>query len=311
MYPAGQPLHECEIRRIKSVPSAWGGFSDCWEGVFLERHKVAMKSLRHNITEDVAQRRIKREIAVWKGLNHRNILPFIGIHILDDTTYMVSPWMGKGDSLQYVRLNPLVDRLKLLVQIAEGVRYLHRHDPVVIHGDLKGANIFISDSGEACIADFGLSHMTGENTESYSTAWRAAGSVRWQAPELMVERFDEAVRTTASDIFAFGRVIVELITGNIPYYPDVTNDMMIPLKVLGGVLPKRPTDPETITRGLDDRIWELVEDCCRMKPHQRAHICAILHRLRSALKARDAGPPLLVPLLDSSQSSASPTRGRG
>lgn len=78
------------------------------------------------------------------------------------------------------------------------------------------ANVLISNTGEACLADFGLSEIVLEanrsdaKTTTNSTTWKVAGNPKWQAPEL----FEDPKRTTTSDIFAFGRVIYEVRTNS-------------------------------------------------------------------------------------------------
>ncbi|KDQ17152.1 hypothetical protein BOTBODRAFT_105849 [Botryobasidium botryosum FD-172 SS1] len=122
---------------------------------------------------------------------------------------MLSPWMKEGDLLPFLRRNPHANRAQMVLQIAHGLLYLHTRG--VIHGDLKGANILVSDAGEPRLADFGLSHRDIQETVANSDAFKIGGNPRWQSPELLTARTpEEAVRTTASDMFAFGRVIVEV-----------------------------------------------------------------------------------------------------
>ena len=74
------------------------------------------------------------------------------------------------------------------------------------------ANIFISDSDEPVIGDFGLSELEEKDPDDrYSTAFYNGGSLRWQAPELVnASSPEEAQRTRATDVFAFGRVMLEV-----------------------------------------------------------------------------------------------------
>jgi len=193
--------------------------------------------------------------------------------------------------LNTCKKNPQVDCLKLVLQIAEGIQYLHTFTPVVVHGDLKGANIFIPTSGEAKIADFGLSEMIIEDSgKNYSTSWFAAGTRRWQAPELVnANTPEEARRTTASDIFAFGRLLLEVFTLREPF-PDTTNEVELAQRVAAGELPKRPKDHDIVTRGLDKPMWELIVDCCRFQPAQRPSATEIVHRLQLLIAARESRP---------------------
>ncbi|KDQ10177.1 hypothetical protein BOTBODRAFT_36459 [Botryobasidium botryosum FD-172 SS1] len=251
-----------------------------------------MKCSHGDIPEEAVLRRARREASVWQNLGHPNILPFLGLTTLDSITYLVSPWMENGDLLAYVRRHPDADCLTLLLQVAKGVEYLHTFDPVVVHGDLKAANILITSKGEARIADFGLARGLvegGSSSESDSSAWKYGGNVRWQAPEIVKAMTDEqAKRTTKSDMFAFGRVITEVYTQDVPFaYQSAT--LVIVNWVMSGQLPIRPTDAGVIARGLDDRMWGLVKDCCRKRPFLRLTAKDAVRRLQAALEIRDGG----------------------
>ncbi|KDQ10182.1 hypothetical protein BOTBODRAFT_116206, partial [Botryobasidium botryosum FD-172 SS1] len=239
------------------------------------------------------------EANVWQNLHHPNILPFLGLTTLDSVTYLVSPWMDNGDLLAYVKKDPHADCLKLLLQIAKGVEYLHTFDPVVVHGDLKAANILITSKGEARIADFGLAHGLvegGSSSGNHSTAWKYGGNARWQAPEVIKATTDEeAKRTTKSDMFAFGRVITEqAYTQDVPF-ANLSAILAIANLVASGKLPPRPTDAAVIARGLDDRMWGLIKDCCRKRPSSRPTAGDVVRKLQTALEVRDGGRrPLLI-----------------
>ncbi|KDQ07856.1 hypothetical protein BOTBODRAFT_95678, partial [Botryobasidium botryosum FD-172 SS1] len=182
-----------------------------------------------------------REARVWNHLIHPNVLPFLGVCTLDSVPYLISPWMENGHALDYVKEHPNADPLRLLVEIANGVNYLHTFKPKpVIHGDLRGPNILISLSGNARIADFGLSELKVDAYDTnYSTPFVVAGHPRWKAPELVrAENGADARRNTTTDVFAFGRVMLELFTGKIPF-SDLDEAMVI-VKVWGGELPQRP-----------------------------------------------------------------------
>ncbi|KDQ17158.1 hypothetical protein BOTBODRAFT_598930 [Botryobasidium botryosum FD-172 SS1] len=274
IYPWEPSFHECEVEKTDVVPSAEGGFGECWKGMFLAYQKVAMKCSLERVPSDAAKRRAMREIGVWQRLQHPNVLPFIGLHIQGSKIYMLSPWMEKGDMHQYLKVAPNADRPQLLLQIAHGLRYLHMNDPVVIHGDLKCANIFISEAGVARLADFGLSHLAIQGgNEKNSDAWHNGGNPRWQAPELLkAKNYKEAERTTASDMFAFGRVIVEAFTGDVPFASTYRNAVVD--LVRKGTLPDRPAHPQ-----LDDRMWELMKDCSHYLPARRPSAQTVIFRL--------------------------------
>jgi len=281
LYPFDPMLHEHEITRtMKQTPSGSGGFADCWEGIFLGKLKVAMKTPRSGLADQVSMRRLMREMKVWSRLHHPNILPFIGCCTLEGISYMISPWMENGDALDFVRKGPYSCSLELLLQVANGLQYLHEFDPPVIHGDLKSANIFISEQGKAHIADFGLSELMIEGADDEnSSAWHNGGNPRWQAPEILKEG---ARRTKETDVFAFGRVMLEFLTGKAPFPGLSTPQAMI--KVINNEHPERPRDYDAVARGLDDGMWGLMERCWDTEPSRRPVVADLVSSLHLPLE---------------------------
>ncbi|EEB91416.1 hypothetical protein MPER_10225, partial [Moniliophthora perniciosa FA553] len=108
-----------------------------------------------------------REAIVWRQLRHPNILPCLGLYYLDrsqERICLVSPWMENGNLVQFLRDSPRDsgNHLQLMHDIASGLSHLHGLK--IIHGDLKGLNILVTQSHRACIADFGLSHVADSQT---------------------------------------------------------------------------------------------------------------------------------------------------
>ncbi|KDQ18633.1 hypothetical protein BOTBODRAFT_29017 [Botryobasidium botryosum FD-172 SS1] len=282
-YSSVPKLYDWEITRGERVRV--GGFGECFQGRFLGIHKVAMKCARFDVSDDKAIERTQREMRAWKGLKHPNVLPFIGAVTVESRLYMVSPWMENGEMKEYLRQNPGTNWLKLLLQIANGLQYLHTLEHPIVHGDLKGSNILISDTGDARIADFGLSYRpTAESMDECSLTWHTAGNPRWQAPELLTA--DAESRTTKSDIFALGRVIIEAFTLEIPF-ADIKNNVTVATKVLAGKQPSRPKTQSVRSRGLDDRMWNLITECCRFNPSQRPRVDVVVLRLKGMVDPRD------------------------
>ncbi|KDQ18654.1 hypothetical protein BOTBODRAFT_78656, partial [Botryobasidium botryosum FD-172 SS1] len=178
-----------------------------------------------------------REVHVWEKLRHNHVLPLIGVCTLADAlTYMISPWMRHGNVMSYLKDNEDADRIRLLMQAAAGLEYLHANS--VVHGDVRGPNVLISESGDACIADFGLSILEEQTQDeySYSSSFHRQGNHRWMAPELLMD--ENSFRTAPTDVFSFGRLILEVLTGEHPF-PDVTKHRIMYMVVTG----KSPTRP--------------------------------------------------------------------
>ncbi|KAF8596234.1 kinase-like protein, partial [Ceratobasidium sp. AG-I] len=94
-----------------------------------------------------------REIHTWSKCDHPNVLKLLGLVEFRDQIGMVSPWMKEGNLVHYLQREPGANRLNIASPFADGLSYLHRQG--IVHGDLKGANILVSDSGVPLLTDFG------------------------------------------------------------------------------------------------------------------------------------------------------------
>ncbi|KAJ7875377.1 kinase-like domain-containing protein [Mycena olivaceomarginata] len=205
---------------------------------------------------DLRRIRLKfcREALVWKDLHHPNILPFLGIDrdSFPSSLCMVSPWMEHGTVTNYLKTHGYENVDKLLYEIAQGLEYLHSRN--IVHGDLRGANILITQDWSACLTDFGLS-IFSDATSTMST--NRGGSLYWMAPELLnPDSFGlKFVRTPATDVYAFGCVCFELYTDRPPF--SSLPEPAALMKVLNGERPERPFwpfDPRTMS----DALWRHV-----------------------------------------------------
>ncbi|KDQ13922.1 hypothetical protein BOTBODRAFT_110755 [Botryobasidium botryosum FD-172 SS1] len=239
---------------------------------------------------------LAQEAEIWNHLNHPNVLPFLGLCALDLMLFLVSPWMENGNAFDFVRGNADADCLQLLAQVAKGLDYLHTFEPPVIHGDLRGCNILVSETGDARIADFGLSELSVYIADYYRLHERETcpptnGHPRWQAAEIIVaETGDEARRTVATDVFAFGRVMLELFTKKVPF-SYIPLDFTVAIVVIRGEFPQRPWGNGIEDRGLGDDMWELMLHCWDIDPSQRPDAKGIVAQLSTALEARGKGDP--------------------
>lgn len=108
--------------------------------------------------------------------------------------------MSNGNSSAYLSANPDASTLGLLIGAAYGLEYLHTRNPPITHGDLRGANILVSPSGEAVLADFGLSKImeVASADSSIGMTTNNAGAARWMAPELFHSEQSEYPPSCAS-----------------------------------------------------------------------------------------------------------------
>ncbi|KAJ6487870.1 kinase-like domain-containing protein [Mycena sanguinolenta] len=150
-----------------------------------------------------------------------------------------------------------------------GLEYLH--EKRIVHGDLKGANILVTPSHRACVADFGLASIAdtmsgGRFTHSSPTK---GGTSRYQAPELLSTNIPNHF---GSDVYAFGCVCYEILTGKAPFH-EITRDVTVMIKVLEGL---RPSRPKTIT--INEDLWSLIQDCWKEESRDRPSMSQIVQR---------------------------------
>ncbi|KAG8717056.1 hypothetical protein FRC08_008262 [Ceratobasidium sp. 394] len=196
--------HRLAADRFSEYPLYSGGFGEIYSGYMASGGtKVAVKCARHHIQDDQNDhnmRLIAREIHAWAKCDHENVLELFGLTQHRGKLAVVSPWMENGNLRQYLTKNPDVDRLDLCIQITKGLAYLHQHD--MVHGDLKGANVLISETGVAKLADFGNTRL-GEQTLQLTTRTSTPFSLRWAAPEILAN----PPCSMPADIYALGMTI--------------------------------------------------------------------------------------------------------
>ncbi|KAJ6466796.1 kinase-like domain-containing protein [Mycena sanguinolenta] len=237
-----------------------GGFGDIWKGL-VGGQSVCVKVMRifGNSNIKAALKEFGREAVIWRQLCHPNVLPFFGLYYVEDRLCLVSPWMGDGHVVQFIRNHKPNDtkRFSLILDVALGLQYLHKQK--VVHGDLKGLNILVTPSHRACIADFGVSSIADNITVrfTHSTVTTRAGTARYQAPELFRPENPTKIHY-GSDVYAFACVCYEILTGQVPFQ-ELQNDMAVMMKVAIGYRPPRLMSCSGTTAL--DGLWKLMEMC--------------------------------------------------
>ncbi|KAI6014107.1 kinase-like domain-containing protein [Pisolithus microcarpus] len=252
-----------------------GGYATVFRGVLNPTgRRVAIKTARGGLPGDEETiNRILREVHLWSKLHHENILPLLGITTdFDFTMSIVSPWMERGDARRYVK-DIAIDPRPLIEGIARGLLYLHDLEPgTVFHGDLKGANVLMSDDGRPLLADFGFSYLTNSSF-SVPLLEEVGGTLRWMAPEM----FDSASRSAEADVWSFGMTALELFTRRDPFHRFRGRAVMS--RIMKGP-PDRPTDDDTCFR-MTEEWWRLLCSCWRVEPQSRPTISRVIAMIDS------------------------------
>eukprot|EP01100_Stratorugosa_tubuloviscum_P012296 TRINITY_DN578_c0_g1_i1.p1 TRINITY_DN578_c0_g1~~TRINITY_DN578_c0_g1_i1.p1 ORF type:complete len:513 (-),score=145.66 TRINITY_DN578_c0_g1_i1:78-1616(-) len=195
-------------------------------------------------------------------LNHPNIIRYFGY--CSEPPGIIIEYL-KTDLTKFLQNNqnlPNTFRLKIALEIAITINYLHSHNPAIIHCDLKSANILFDSNYNVKICDFGL--ITIKSQEKVSGQ---KGSLFWMAPELLVGlRYDEKV-----DVYSFGIVMGEILKAT---YPQ-NNQMNVPIfidQVLKGARPLLP-------QGTSPSLAQLINRCWNLYPQNRPSFTEIIDAL--------------------------------
>ncbi|CAN6236727.1 unnamed protein product [Urochloa humidicola] len=193
-----------------------GGFGVVYKGELHDGTMIAVKRMESVAVSNKALDEFQAEIAVLTKVRHRNLVSILGYAIEGNERLLVYEYMPNGALSRHLfgwkqfGLEPLSlkKRLNIALDVARGMEYLHNlgHHRF-IHRDLKSANILLGDDFRAKVSDFGL--MKDAPDGNFSVATRLAGTFGYLAPEYAVT----GKISTKADVFSFGVVLLELITG--------------------------------------------------------------------------------------------------
>lgn len=267
-------------------PCNHGAYADIFRGTY-RGMDVAVKRLRtFKVDSQKVHKMFCKEALVWRQLKHPNILPFLGIDVQtfkgSSHVCMVSPWLVKGTLAQVIETGQLdtIDRAKLLLEVAEGLSYLHLLK--VVHGDIHCGNIFIDNAGVAKVADFGIATVGDETIGRMTTTAHAAGAMRWMAPERLNPTTTDGRPSTPGDVWAFGCLCLMVHTQLQPFH-EVKSDWAIPYHVISGNIPLRPSEEDCQGCPLKDVWWELMVDCWISDALKRPLMSLVVDRIREIL----------------------------
>ncbi|WCJ41899.1 transmembrane kinase 1 [Euphorbia peplus] len=193
-----------------------GGFGTVYKGELDDGTKIAVKRMDAGVTSSKALDEFQAEIAVLSKVRHRHLVSLLGYSIEGHERLLVYEYMPQGSLNRHLfewktlNLEPMSWSRRLIValDVARGMEYLHSMArETFIHRDLKSANILLDDHFHAKISDFGLVKLAPDGEKSVVT--RLAGTFGYLAPEYAVM----GKITTKSDVFSFGVVLMELLTG--------------------------------------------------------------------------------------------------
>ncbi|KAH9707651.1 proline-rich receptor-like protein kinase PERK9 [Citrus sinensis] len=191
-----------------------GGFGSVYKGYLPDGREVAIKQLK--IGGGQGEREFKAEVEIISRIHHRHLVSLVGYCISDDRRLLIYDYVP--NNTLYFHLHgegrPVLDwatRVKIAAGAARGLAYLHEDcHPRIIHRDIKSSNILLDNNFEAQVSDFGLAKLALDANTHVTT--RVMGTFGYMAPEYA----SSGKLTEKSDVFSFGVVLLELITGRKP-----------------------------------------------------------------------------------------------
>ncbi|KAK0583048.1 hypothetical protein LWI29_032842 [Acer saccharum] len=198
-----------------------GGFGFVHKGVLPNGKEVAVKSLK--VGSGQGDREFKAEVEIISRVHHRYLVSLVGYCIAGDKRLLVYEFLPNNNLAFHLhgKGRPPMDfpsRLKIALGSAKGLAYLHEDcHPRIIHRDIKSSNILLDFIFEAKVADFGLAKLTSDNYSTHVST-RVMGTFGYMAPEYA----SSGKLTEKSDVFSFGVMLLELISGRLPIDPTGT-----------------------------------------------------------------------------------------
>nr|GEW04778.1 LysM domain receptor-like kinase 3 [Tanacetum cinerariifolium] len=203
-----------------------GGYGSVYFGLIRER-EAAIKKMRSSKSKEFFA-----ELKVLCRIHHNNVVQLLGYASGDDHLYLVYEYVQNGTLSERLR-DPLLKghqplswsaRANIALDAARGIEYIHDHTKArYVHRDIKTTNILLDLGLKAKVADFGLTKFVERANEDDFIATRVVGTPGYLAPESI----SEMQTTSKTDVFAFGVVLAELITGQ----PALARDKKEPNKL--------------------------------------------------------------------------------
>jgi eukaryotic-like serine/threonine-protein kinase len=268
-----------------------GGMGSVWlaRDELLER-AVALKALpRALVTDPSAERRFEREARAMGRLQHPNVVGIYDIGTADPGSGEELPFLV----MEFVRgrpLNELIAGRPPVRQVLQWMEQVTRalaaaHAAGIVHRDLKPSNIMVDDEDYVVVLDFGLARLTQRDGDVPEDTLTSPGMVLGSCPYMAPEQALGQEVTPASDIFSFGTVLYEVLTGERAFKGDT------PMRVLQAVVRCRCTPIEDLAPGLPPAIYEIVERCMANEASKRYATANELGRDISTVLEIEASSP--------------------
>ncbi|EOA19935.1 hypothetical protein CARUB_v10000185mg [Capsella rubella] len=235
-----------------------------WNGT-----EVAVKKFLDQDFSGDALTQFKSEIEIMLRLRHPNVVLFMGAVTRPPNFSILTEFLPRGSLYRLLhRPNHQLDekrRMRMALDVAKGMNYLHTSNPTVVHRDLKSPNLLVDKNWVVKVCDFGLSRM---KHHTYLSSKSTAGTPEWMAPEVL--RNEPA--NEKCDVYSFGVILWELATSRVPWKG------LNPMQVVGavGFQNRRLEIPDDI----DPTVAQIIRECWQTEPHLRPSFTQLMRSLK-------------------------------
>src|SRR5688500_5476487 len=293
MLPSGTRLGPYEVLGLIGE----GGMGQVYRAADTRLDRaVAIKVMPAALDDPIRRERFEREARSISKLEHPNICPLYDIGQLPDSVggglFLVMQFLEGETLAQRLTRGPLSikDTLDIAIQIAEALSAAHRAG--IVHRDLKPGNVMLTRAG-ARLLDFGLARTvaTGDaggdtaagDRTSLTTQGTLLGTLHYMAPE----QLDGRAVDTRADIFAFGAMLYEMVSGLKAFEAET------PARVMSAILRDEPARVSTLVPVTPAGLEELIHTCLAKDPNERwqgmGDVARQLRWLQSGLSSAKSG----------------------
>jgi serine/threonine protein kinase/tetratricopeptide (TPR) repeat protein len=253
------------------------------------REEVAIKLIRPDIAEDKRTlERFVNEIKLAHKISHRNIGKMYHLGEDQGHHYITMEYVPGEDLKSFIRRSRRLDiatTVAIAKQVCSGLA--EAHDAGIVHRDLKPGNIMIDKDGNAKILDFGIARAVG--TQGVTAEGSVIGTPEYMSPE-QVEGRDSDRR---SDIYSFGVIMFEMVTGRLPFAADT------PFLVAFKQQSEKPTPPEDLNPQTPPQLSAVILRCLAKDPARRYQttedVCRDLNQVEETIHATPLPSPWVKP----------------
>ncbi|MDP2885670.1 MAG: serine/threonine-protein kinase, partial [Ignavibacteria bacterium] len=267
------------------------------EDIQLKR-TVALKFLPERVNKDTtAKDRFLQEAQAAASLNHPNICTIYGVEDVDGSLFIVMEYVEGGTLREKLPFAKIDDAIRIAAQIGEALQ--EAHSKGIVHRDIKADNIMLTSKGQAKVMDFGLAKLKGalKLTRTSSTV----GTLGYMAPE----QIQGGEVDHRSDIFSFGVLLFEMLTGKLPFRGEHEAAMVY------SILNEQPEPIEKYLPEASSEFLHIFNRALEKDPedrYQTVHDMVIdLRRLKKDTSRVSRLMPDIQPFQGSSESATKPS----